>query len=182
MTVVLNESVCGVSRVPAQALEEVYLMFNFEKLFEKVNDPNLSSEPNGSGHDVRMATCVLLLEMAQTDGEFKDVEREKIFAILRDEYGLTDKEADEFAATAEDELKKSLDLWKFTNLINDNYSREEKVRVVELVWRIIYADGKLDQYEDYLIHKLAVLLDIQHDELISAKLRVLGRKGSGDRK
>jgi len=156
-------------------------MFNFAKYFESESHPTPSEAP-GTRHDVRVATCVLLLEMAQTDGEFEDVEREQIFSILGNEYGLTDEEAAEFAATAEDELKQSLDLWKFTNLINENYSREEKLRVVELVWQVIYADGKLDQYEDYLVHKLATLLDIQHEELIAAKLRVLGQQGAGDRK
>ena len=74
---------------------------------------------------------------------------------------------------AKDELKESIDLWRFTKLINDNYSEEEKKRVVEMLWRIVYTDGTLDMHEDYLVHKLSHLLHLSHQELIDAKLRIL---------
>ena len=64
-------------------------------------------------------------------------------------------------------------LWEFTNLINENYSREKKIKVVEATWRVIYADRKLDKYEDHFVHKLARLLRLEHNEMIEAKLRVL---------
>jgi uncharacterized tellurite resistance protein B-like protein len=71
-----------------------------------------------------------------------------------------------------EELKGSIDLWQFTNLINHNYSIEEKIRVVEMVWNVVYADGKLDKHEDYLVHKLATLFRLTHKQLIEAKLKV----------
>ena len=86
---------------------------------------------------------------------------------------MSDEVAAELTEAADKERKNSIDLWKFTNLINENYSEDEKIRVVELLWKLVYADGKLEQHEDYLIHKLATLLEIRHDQLIAAKLRVL---------
>ncbi len=124
-------------------------------------------------HDVRLAACALFLEMANIDGEFSEDERQEIFTILREEYDLSDEHAAQITEAAEEELEASLDLWKFTNMINTNFSREEKVQVVEFLWRIIYLDGKLNRHEDYLIHKFSRLLRLSHSELIDAKLKVL---------
>jgi uncharacterized tellurite resistance protein B-like protein len=103
--------------------------------------------------DLRTATCALFLEMANIDDEFSDEERNSILTIIQTEY-----------------------LWGFTNLINDNYTEDEKLRVVELLWRVVYVDGKMDKHEDYLIHKVAKLLRLTHKQMITAKLRVLGNK------
>jgi len=70
------------------------------------------------------------------------------------------------------ELEGSIDLWKFARIINKEYSVEEKVQTIEAVWRVIYADGRLDGHEDHLVHRLADLLRLSHSQLIEAKLRV----------
>ena len=122
--------------------------------------------------DIQIATCAVLLEMAHIDNQFSDVERENIIAIFKDQYGLSDQDAMTLMDTSQLELDGSIDLWRFTNAINEHYGREEKIRLIELVWRIAYSDGRLDQHEDYLVHKLANLLRLDHKDLIEAKLRV----------
>ena len=77
--------------------------------------------------------------------------------------------------SSESELEKSIDLWKFTNLINQNYTLEEKLKVIETVWEVAYSDGELEKHEDYLVHKVATLLRLSHKQLIDAKLKVLHR-------
>lgn len=124
-------------------------------------------------HDVRLAACALFLEMAKIDDEFSMNEREMILSILKEEYALSDAHASTLAEEAEKQRKESVDLWHFTNLINQHFSREEKIRVVELLWKIIYVDGKLDKHEDYLVHTMANMLNLSHDDLIEAKLHVL---------
>jgi uncharacterized tellurite resistance protein B-like protein len=124
-------------------------------------------------HDVRVATCALFLEMAGIDEEFTDSERERILLILRGNYGLSEDHAAELMDLARRELDQSIDLWQFTNLINENYTKEEKTRIIEMVWEIVYTDDKLDQHEDYLVHKLAKLLGLSHKQLIDAKLKIL---------
>lgn len=143
------------------------------KVFGATGEPDSKESNEVQAHDIRIATCALFLEMAQIDGEFSEKERKRILAILNEEYDLSDEVAAELSAAADKERKNSIDLWKFTNLINENYSTAEKIRVVEFLWKLIYTDGKLDQHEDYLIHKFATLLEIRHDQLIAAKLRVL---------
>lgn len=129
-----------------------------------------------SGHDVRIAACALFLEMANIDDEFSENEQQEIIDILQSEFDLSREHAEALSEAAQAELDDSLDLWKFTNMINVNYSREEKIRVVELLWKVVYADGKLDKHENYLMHRFSRLLNLKHSELIDAKLAVLERR------
>ncbi|MCX5850465.1 MAG: TerB family tellurite resistance protein [Deltaproteobacteria bacterium] len=131
----------------------------------------------GAVHDIRIAACALLIEMSRIDGEFGEGEREGILAILRDDYGLSDGDAGEIMKAADEELAGSRDLWEFTNFINQNFQREEKMQIIEMIWRIAYTDGRLDAHEDYLAHKMANLLRLNHQELIDAKLRVRAEMG-----
>jgi len=101
--------------------------------------------------------------------------------VFENEYGLSSEDVLELNKASERELAKSLDLWTFTNVINEHYSNDEKTRLVELLWRLVYADGKMDEHENYLMHKLAKLLRLTHRDLIGAKLRVLHpQSGSSD--
>ena len=74
---------------------------------------------------------------------------------------------------AEKELQESVDLWQFAKLINENYSIENKIELIEILWRIVYVDGKMDKYEHYLMDKLGKILRLTHNQLIDAKLKVL---------
>lgn len=145
-----------------------------KKFFSKETIGGLPAPGSGDiSHDVRVATCALLLEMAYIDGEFSDSEKEKIIQTLREVHGLSEEAVAELLKAAKEELKGSIDLWRFTNLINQNYSPEEKIQIIEMVWRLAYADGTLDKHEDYLLHKMANLLRLTHKQLIDAKLKVL---------
>jgi uncharacterized tellurite resistance protein B-like protein len=148
-----------------------------KKFFGKTTGIGQTDRDKGTFHDIRIATCALLLEMANIDGEFSAAERKNILAILNKDYQLSDEYAEQLINASNDELHRSVDLWRFTNLINRNYSIAEKIRIIEMVWEIAYTDGKLDKYEDYLVHKLAKLLHLTHKQLIEAKLRVIRGKG-----
>ena len=152
----------------------------FKNMFDQSQNRDAGAENADREGELRIATCALFLEIANIDNEFSEEERDGILSLLKSEYGLSEDRALELAQTAMDELKGSIDLWQFTNMINENCSDSEKVRIVELLWGVIYADSKLDKHEDYLIHKLATLLRLKHKQLIGAKLKVLrGRQDQG---
>lgn len=132
-----------------------------------------AARKEGESHDIAVATCALFLEMANIDGEFSHSERDRIISVLKKDFHLSDEYAVELLKASERELNQSIDLWQFTNLINENYSLEEKTMIIETVWKIVYTDGKLDMHEDYLVHKLANLLRLTHKQLIEAKLKIL---------
>ncbi|MFH2012622.1 MAG: TerB family tellurite resistance protein [Pseudomonadota bacterium] len=143
-----------------------------KKFFGKSTQNDTRNQKRENYHDIRVATCAILLEIANIDGEFSDAEKKEIISILKTNYQLSDEHVAELIEASKEELKQSIDLWQFTNLINQNYSTEEKIHIIEMIWKIIYTDGKLDKHEDYLIHKLANLLRLKHNQLIDAKLKI----------
>ncbi|MEJ2363885.1 MAG: TerB family tellurite resistance protein [Deltaproteobacteria bacterium] len=149
------------------------MMDLLKKFFTKTSDEVSAAESVRTSRDVRIATCALLLEMAKIDGEFSELEKKSIVEALESSYQLSAESATAFMEAADEQLEKSIDLWHFAKLINENYSTAEKIKIIEMVWQIIYTDGTLDKHEDYLVHKLANLLRLSHEQLIEAKLKVL---------
>jgi uncharacterized tellurite resistance protein B-like protein len=125
------------------------------------------SERNVIG--LTLAVCVVLMEIAQADDEFTDDERDHVVETLKVRFTLSTEEAEELILDAEQAREESLDLWRFTNRVNEALDKEQKQKVLLEVWRVIYADGTLDSHEDYLVHKLARLFNLQHSDLIEAK-------------
>ena len=142
-----------------------------KNFFSKSEKSGSENQEEASSHDIHVATCALLLEMSNIDGEFSEAEKKNIISILKKNYQLSDENAAALLEASNEELENSNDLWRFASLINKNYSIEEKERVIEMIWRIAYADGHLDKHEDYLVHKLANLLRLSHRQLIEAKLK-----------
>ncbi len=138
-------------------------------------DPDLDNE-----HDVRIATCALFLEMARIDEKFTAEEMDTVLSIMKEKYGLSGEHADALVAEADRELEESVDLWQFARLINENYSIDEKMEIIETLWQMVYVDGKMDAYEHYLMNKLKNLLRLSQEQLIGAKLKVLKSGGRDD--
>ena len=148
-----------------------------KRFFSKAAEGDSWAGGQNSAHDSRVATCALFVEIARIDEKFTQAEMEEILSIIKEKYGLPPEHADALMAQAEKELEGSIDLWKFTSLINANYSIEEKIEIIETLWQIVYVDGKMDRYEHYLMNKLKTLLRLSHDQLIDAKLKVLSGQG-----
>lgn len=137
-------------------------------------------------HDrIRVATAVLLLEMAHADERMHQVEFSLVEKILQERFSLSDETLTDLMALAEDERQESLDLYQFSREINDNFSKEEKLEVMEHLWQVVFADGEMDPYEEALARQLATLLRLSHREMIDAKLqaqKALDRSGgAGER-
>ncbi len=147
-------------------------MFDVFKQFLRKDEKGNDAAVSKSGHEILVATCALLVEIAKIDQTFTEDEMTTVLSILKEKYGLSKDHADALIAEAEKQLEESVDLWQFARLINENYSNEEKMEIIETLWRIVYVDGKMDQYEQYLMNKMKNLLRISHDKLIDAKLKV----------
>lgn len=135
------------------------------------SDGNKDKVAETKGVDADTALCVLLLEAAHVDGECALEEKEHIIETLVTTRGLKREEIDAFLAQADGTRKDAVDLFRFTRYLNNNCTKEEKIEVMEAVWRIIHIDGQLEKHEDHFAHKLANLLRLTHKELIDAKLR-----------
>jgi len=145
----------------------------FKRFFSETETETVKNVDQATEHDVRVAACALFVEMARIDEKFTAAEMDTILSIVQDRYGFSREHADALVAEADKELDNSVDLWQFARLINENYSTDEKIEIIETLWRMVFVDGKMDRYEHYLMNKLKNLLRLSHDQLIAAKLRVL---------
>ncbi len=140
-----------------------------KKILGKTSEPKDTSRDKTQ--DAHVALCVLLLEAAHVDGECSDEEMEHIVSTLTKECGVPRQEIDELIASGQQERNDSVDLFRFTRYMNTNFTKEEKIAVMEAVWRIIHMDAQLEAHEDHFAHKLANLLRLTHAELIDAKIK-----------
>ncbi|RLC15233.1 MAG: hypothetical protein DRI24_11495 [Deltaproteobacteria bacterium] len=148
------------------------MLNSIRRFFGKTNQESDAGDEK-TEHDIHVATCALLVELARIDENFTRAEMDAILSILKKKYGLAGEHADALIAEAEKELDNSVDLWQFASLINQNYSNDEKTEIIETLWQVVYVDGKMDQHEHYLMNKLKNLLRLSHNQLIDAKLKVL---------
>lgn len=125
-------------------------------------------------HALQLAACVLLLEIAHADDEFTDQERRHIEEALARHFALPPDAAAELMTLAETQRRESADLYPFTSRINASYDDGQRLLLFEILWRIVYADGRLSTREDYLLRKLAVLLQLRPGYLAEARKRAEG--------
>lgn len=143
------------------------------EFFRSQIEPDTASGPDE--HGLHLATAALLFEMSRADANDHPEERRTIEAALQTRFGLTADETRELALLADEEASEAVSLYQFTGLINENFSREQKVQVVEMLWQVAYADDHLDPYEEALVRKIADLIYVSHSDFIRAKHRVLER-------
>ena len=129
----------------------------------------------------RLAVATLLVEIARADFEVDPSERSSIRRMLACAYGLDPGAAGALLAQAERAVEDSVSLYEFTSRLNEELSPEEKADAVEMLWRVAFADGRLDKYEEHLVRKAADLLHVPHRRFIRAKLEA-GRDPSPPRR
>ena len=138
-----------------------------------------SGAPAGGEHALHLAAAVLLVEVMRADPATTDAERRAVMDALRRKFALADDELARLVELAQETARTSGDFYAFTSTINDRFSHEQKVRMVEYMWQVAYADGAIDANENHLISKVAGLLHVTHGEYIAAKLHAKQSMGSG---
>lgn len=119
--------------------------------------------------DLRVATAALLIEMSRADLEEAEVELEKAGELLTERYGLESQDAAALLTAARAESDHAVSLFRFTHLINQHLDMPDKLKLMDMLWDVAYADGRLDKHEDALMHKLADLLYVPLKDLMYAK-------------
>ena len=125
---------------------------------------------------VTVAACALLLEIAHADAAFRPEEMERIARHIRDDMRVSEDQIQEIFHLAEAKRRESVDLFHFTQLLRDNLSREDRLRLVEAIWGVVYSDSSLAEVEAHLARRIAELLGFQHPEVQAVKEKVAGKK------
>jgi uncharacterized tellurite resistance protein B-like protein len=121
---------------------------------------------------VAIAACALLLEIAHADDVFGEDERARILRAVREDLGVAAEDVDEVVRLAEAERRESVDLYQFTRLVAECFSRDQRLRLIEVIWGIVYSDGVLTAVENQLARRIAELLGFQHPEVQTVREKV----------
>jgi len=152
---------------------------SFSRLLERFKD-GFSSHPPAGTKDVdplRLATAAVLLEIAHADGVFSPAEDGDVVGFLTKAFSLDEASVRELISTAEEIRQRTIDHFALTNYIRRNASLQDRIEIVKTMWRLAYSDGRLTDYENYLVRKLSDLLGIEHRVMIDAKVDVLRERG-----
>ena len=128
-------------------------------------------ETDRSGPDpLALATAALMMEVSRADAGVDEAERVRIRTLLHEEFGLPDEDLDRLQQLAEAEVEEATDLFQFTGLVNRHYGQPERIALVHNMWTVARADGRIDDFEEHLIRRVAGLLHVRHRDFIGAKL------------
>lgn len=121
--------------------------------------------------DVRVAACAMLVELANVDGEFSAIERQRIMEILERHFGVEAEGAERLLTEAASVSRGAVDDFVFTRQVVREYTLAQRMVLAELMWQVVLADGELDGQESYLMRKLANLLQLEPAFLAEARKR-----------
>lgn len=133
---------------------------------------SLAETENSQENEISLeiACSVLLCEVMLADGQLDDTEKAKLNDIISSQFQLTDIEVAEIIQHALLLCENATDFYQFTSKVNESYSLEQRIKMLELLWQVAYADGELASIEEHIIRKIADLLHLRHSEYIQTKL------------
>jgi uncharacterized tellurite resistance protein B-like protein len=142
------------------------------KLFAQVVE-TISASDTVSADDreaaLRLATAVLMIDVARADYVFDESEFDQILKLVQVHFGLPAEQAADLVVEASGKAEDLVDIHEFTKLLHDYLTEDEKAQIVSLLWRIAYADGRLDKYEDSLVLKISDLLYVSRGRVMRLK-------------
>ncbi len=147
------------------------MLKTLKELFDSLLPPPAGAAPQAAEHTLQLATAVMLVEVMCADATFHPGEREAVQAALRDKFGLSDDEAQRLTELAQTTAQGAGDLFTFTSRINDHFDMPQKLRMVEHMWRVAYADGHLSAHERHVLWRVADLLHVPQGAYVHARMR-----------
>jgi uncharacterized tellurite resistance protein B-like protein len=133
--------------------------------------------PAQEAQRLQLATAALLVEVVRGDGTIDAAEREAMLAAIGGKFSLAPGDAAALIELAEQETRLASDYFQFTSLINRGFTQPQKLRVVELMWQVAYADATLSAHEQHVMRRIAELLHVPHGDYIAAKIRARDAAG-----
>ena len=153
-------------------------------MFKRIMNLLAGDEAPGAGDagvdSLHLAAAALLVEAAVLDGHFDATERETIVALLSERFSLDTGEVNSLIDEASDAVANATQLYAFTRVVKDRFGPEDRVRMMEMLWEVAYADGRLHEFEASLARQVAGLIHVPDRDSGAARKRVLARLGLPD--
>ncbi|MDY6981566.1 MAG: TerB family tellurite resistance protein [Pseudomonadota bacterium] len=146
------------------------MLATISSFFDSLLKPGKQETLQSSVDRLHLASAALLVEIANADQEMDDREREVLLGILEQKLQLDKATLQNLWELAHAEHKDATSLFQFTTLINGAYGHRDKVQLLQYMWEVAYADGRIDRYEEHLIRRVADLLYLTHGDFIRTKL------------
>ena len=144
------------------------MLSSIKSLFDSVSaDTHLESSVDLT----RKVSLVLMIEVALSDGNFDETERVQLVSTIAKRWKLATPEVNDWINLAEQQQNSSTSLFEHTRVINQYFSREEKISLVNCLWEIAFGDGRADHFEENTIRKIADLIYVEHRDFIRSKIR-----------
>jgi len=150
----------------------------FDQIFGLLTGRSAAT-PTGDDPQLRICVAALLVEAARMDDKFDAAERGVMERILAERFDLSKDETADLVAAAERAVDQSTQLFRFTDAVVRGVSIEDRVRILEMLWEVAFADGRLDPEEDALLRRIAGLIHVTDRDRGLARQRVLQRLGLG---
>jgi len=125
-------------------------------------------------NDYRLAAAALLVHVATLDRQLSQAARDKLHALIRARFALDDGAAEELIEAAVAADHEAVDFYRFTSLLNRVLDESGRRRVVEMMWETAVADGRISEFEDNVMWRVADLLGVSGRERIELRRRVAG--------
>ncbi len=122
--------------------------------------------------DYRLAATALLVHVISLDGEPTEIEKHKLHSLIESRFKLDPGTADQLIASATMVEGEAVDLYHFTSIIMRSVDEEGRLRIVEMMWEMVYADGQVTEFEDNVVWRAADLLGVSSRDRIDLKHRV----------
>ena len=137
-----------------------------QRIAERPDDSQAAADERA-----RLAAAALLVEVVRSDEQVSPEERDALMEAVRRKFGIDREAAQQLISLAEVEAREAHDYYQFTSKINASFPAERKLRLIDELWRVAYADDAVHRHEEHLIRRVADLLHIPHSAFINAKLR-----------
>jgi len=143
----------------------------FDYFEEKVTSSASDDKIEQSEQTLILAATALMIEVARSDENKTLVELEVIGQILVSRLGVEPNESQLILDAAQEQSEKAHDLFQFTGLINQNFSKSEKENLIYFMWKVAFADASIDKYEDHIIRRISNLINLSHSDFIRLKIK-----------
>jgi uncharacterized tellurite resistance protein B-like protein len=138
-----------------------------------------SSQKSFGSDDYRLAAAALLVHIAAADGETDDAEKERLQAVIEDPFGLDAEATARLIEKAEQSDRDAVDFYQFTSVLKRALDEDGRLKVIEMMWDIAFADGQIHEFEDNTIWRVAELLGVSARDRILLRQRVAAEPKSG---
>jgi uncharacterized tellurite resistance protein B-like protein len=153
-------------------MTESLMLERLREFIAEVVSPGAPGEQKFDDTGYRLAATALLIHVISLDGEPSQVEKRKLHGLIESRFGLDPGTADRLIAAATLVEGEAVDLYHFTSVIMRSVNEEGRIRIVEMMWELVYADGKVSEFEENVVWRAADLLAVSSRDRIDLKHRV----------